>query len=42
VWIVETHAGRFVGDCGLTMQEVEGAPFVEAGGHVRSDLRDQG
>lgn len=42
LWIVETHGGRFVGDCGLTMQEVEGARFVEAGWHVRSDLRGQG
>jgi RimJ/RimL family protein N-acetyltransferase len=42
LWIVETHAGRFVGDCGLTLQEVEGTWFVEAGWHVRSDLRGQG
>jgi RimJ/RimL family protein N-acetyltransferase len=42
LWIVETHDGRFVGDCGLTMQEVDGAQFVEAGWHVRSDLRGQG
>jgi len=42
LWVVETHAGEFVGDCGLTMQEVEGAWFVEAGWHVRSDLRGQG
>lgn len=42
LWIVQTHAGRFVGDCGLTMQEVDGQWFVEAGWHVRSDLRGQG
>jgi len=42
LWIIETHAGDFVGDCGLTMQEVEGAWHVEAGWHVRSDLRRQG
>jgi RimJ/RimL family protein N-acetyltransferase len=42
LWVVETHAGEFVGDCGLTMQEVEGTWFVEAGWHVRSDLRCQG
>ncbi len=42
LWILETHAGEFVGDCGLTMQEVEDAWFVEAGWHVRSDLRGQG
>ena len=42
LWVVETHAGEFVGDCGLTMQEVEGEWFVEAGWHVRSRLRRQG
>lgn len=42
LWIVETHAGEFVGDCGLTMQEVEGALLVEAGWHVRAALRRQG
>lgn len=40
--IIETHAGRFVGDCGLTMQELDGQWFVEVRWHVRSDLRDQG
>ena len=42
LWVIETHAGEFVGDCGLTMQEVEGEWQVEAGWHVRSDLRRQG
>ncbi len=42
LWVVETHAGAFVGDCGLTMQEVEGEWLVEAGWHVRSDLRRRG
>ncbi|HEY0951968.1 GNAT family N-acetyltransferase [Nocardioides sp.] len=42
LWVIETHAGTFVGDCGLTMQEVEGEWFVEAGWHVRSHLRRQG
>jgi RimJ/RimL family protein N-acetyltransferase len=42
LWVIETHAGEFVGDCGLTMQEVEGEWFVEAGWHVRSRLRRQG
>lgn len=42
LWVVETHAGEFVGDCGLTLQDVEGQPLVEAGWHVRSDLRRQG
>ncbi|UUZ58046.1 GNAT family N-acetyltransferase [Nocardioides sp. B-3] len=34
--------GEFVGDCGLTMQEVDGSWWVEAGWHVRSDLCRQG
>ena len=42
LWVIETHAGGFVGDCGLTMQEVEGEWHVEAGWHVRADLRRQG
>nr|WP_232820104.1 GNAT family N-acetyltransferase [Nocardioides allogilvus] len=41
LWVIETHAGDFVGDCGLTMQEVEGDWFVEVGWHVRCDLRRQ-
>ena len=42
LWVIETHAGEFVGDCGLTMQEVEGTWQVEAGWHVRPTLRRQG
>jgi len=42
LWVVETLAGDFVGDCGLTMQEVEGEWLVEAGWHVRSSMRRQG
>jgi RimJ/RimL family protein N-acetyltransferase len=42
LWVIETHAGEFVGDCGLTMQEVEGEWQVEAGWHVRADRRRQG
>lgn len=42
LWVIETHGGRFVGDCGLTIQDVEGAPFVEVGYHVHPTLRSQG
>ena len=42
LWVIETHSGEFVGDCGLTMQEVEGEWLVEAGWHVRSSLRRRG
>lgn len=42
LWVVETRAGEFVGDCGLTLQEVEGTWLTEIGWHVRSDLRRRG
>jgi RimJ/RimL family protein N-acetyltransferase len=42
LWIIETHEGEFVGDCGLTIQDVEGAPYVEVGYHVQLALRRQG
>jgi RimJ/RimL family protein N-acetyltransferase len=42
LWIVETHGGGFVGDCGLTIQDVAGEPFVEVGYHVMPELRGQG
>lgn len=42
LWVIETHAGVFVGDCGLTMQEVEGDWCVEAGWHVRESARRLG
>jgi RimJ/RimL family protein N-acetyltransferase len=42
LWIVETHDGKFMGDCGLTWQQVNGAQKLEVGYHVRSDLHGQG
>ncbi|MFK0008945.1 GNAT family N-acetyltransferase [Paenarthrobacter sp. NPDC090520] len=42
LWIVETHDGDFIGDCGLTWQQVNGAQKLEVGYHVRSDLHGQG
>ena len=42
LWVIETHAGEFVGDCGLTMQEVAGTWMVEVGWHVQSPLRRRG
>lgn len=42
LWVVETHDAEFVGDCGLTMQDVDGEQLVEAGWHVRAPLRRQG
>lgn len=42
LWVVETHDGEFVGDCGLTVQDVEGEPHVEVGYHVLPALRRHG
>ena len=42
LWILETVDGKFVGDCGLTLQAVEGQPDVEVGYHVHADLQNQG
>lgn len=42
LWVVETHDGTFVGDCGLTMQDVEGMPHVEVGYHLVPQMRGLG
>ncbi len=42
LWVVETLEGDFVGDCGLTMQDVEGASHVEVGYHVVPAMRRHG
>ncbi|UFN44086.1 GNAT family N-acetyltransferase [Nocardioides okcheonensis] len=42
LWVLETHDGRFVGDCGLTVQDVEGTPHVEVGYHLVVPARGQG
>jgi RimJ/RimL family protein N-acetyltransferase len=42
LWVIERHDGRFVGDCGLTIQDVAGEPMVEVGYHVHPELRGQG
>ncbi len=42
LWVIETHDGEFVGDCGLTLQEVEGQSEVEVGYHVRVEHQNQG
>ncbi|WP_427133562.1 GNAT family N-acetyltransferase [Pseudarthrobacter sp. S9] len=42
LWIVETSDGTFVGDCGLTWQDVEGRRELEVGFHVRADLQGRG
>lgn len=42
LWVLETHDGQFVGDCGLTIQDVEGESLVEVGYHVHLALRGRG
>lgn len=42
LWIVETHDGAFVGDCGLTWQRVGGELRLEVGYHVRRELQGRG
>ncbi|MCR2763331.1 GNAT family N-acetyltransferase [Microbacterium sp. zg.B48] len=34
LWIIETSDGEFVGDCGLTWQDVNGVKRLEIGYHV--------
>ena len=42
LWIVETHDGTFVGDCGLTWQTVGEGRYLEVGYHVVSALQGRG
>ena len=43
LWLVTLRAtGEFVGDCGLTPQEIEGTIDIEVGYHVRADLQGHG
>jgi RimJ/RimL family protein N-acetyltransferase len=42
LWIIETKSGRFVGDCGLTWQLVNGRTELEVGYHVRSNMQQRG
>ena len=40
LWLITLQAtGEFVGDCGLTPQDVEGTIDIEVGYHVRADLQ---
>jgi RimJ/RimL family protein N-acetyltransferase len=43
LWLITLReTGEFVGDCGLTPQEVEGHTEIEIGYHVRADLQGRG
>lgn len=40
--IEDRRTGEVLGDCGPTMQHVDGEPFVELGWHVRPDRQRRG
>jgi len=43
LWVIELgDTGEFVGDCGLTPQEVDGVTEIEVGYHVRVPLQRRG
>ena len=43
LWLLNLRdGGEFVGDCGLTPQQVDGVTEVEVGYHVRADLQGRG
>lgn len=42
LWVVETHDGEFLGDCGLIWQEVNGRSELEVGYHMRADVQGRG
>ncbi len=42
LWIIETLDGEFVGDCGLTWQDVNGVRKLEVGYHVGVEWQGRG
>jgi RimJ/RimL family protein N-acetyltransferase len=43
LWLITlSSTGEFVGDCGLTPQEVEGTVHLEVGYHIRADRQGHG
>jgi RimJ/RimL family protein N-acetyltransferase len=43
LWVIELRGtGEFVGDCGLTPQQVDGVTELEIGYHVRTGLQGRG
>ena len=42
LWIIETHDGEFVGDCGLTWQTVNDTRRLEVGYHVVTRWQGRG
>jgi RimJ/RimL family protein N-acetyltransferase len=43
LWIINVRdSGEFVGDCGLTLQHVDGVDELEVGYHVRTSMQGRG
>ena len=42
LWIIESLDGQFLGDCGLTWQEVNGLSCLEVGYPLRPEVHGQG
>lgn len=42
LWVIETHTGEFIGDCGITWQSYNDVPVREVGYHVRRDRQGAG
>ncbi|WP_323741055.1 GNAT family N-acetyltransferase [Microbacterium abyssi] len=42
LWVIETHDGEFVGDCGITWQSYNGTPVREVGYHVVRGYQGRG
>ena len=42
LWIIESHGGEFIGDCGLTWQTVDQSPALEVGYHVKTSAQRLG
>lgn len=42
LWVIETHDGDFIGDCGLTWQRVNGELKLEVGYHVNPAWQGRG
>jgi len=43
LWVlVERSTGEFIGDCGLTVQRLDGGDELEVGYHIRADRQGEG
>lgn len=42
LWVISTPEGEFVGDCGLTVQHIEGKEEIEIGYHVTPHFQGNG